>query len=238
MRQILIVVLLFLSITSFGQKSDKWQLSFQLQPELTFYKNQYSFRWKERFTKQTGNIGLASSIQYNLTGRIFVEGGLAFISRKLVTKAFIDQALLPPPYYDSTKILYVTRSIALRTFQLPVGIGATIIKSTKTKVFVKGTYIPNFLLNIKYQVNNYPFFKKNYWQGYSLNAGWGIDYQLDKNILFTSSVVYSLINTVAKDPYLFNQDENTIALPHTYLQVSTGIKVNLNQLRAIERTTP
>jgi hypothetical protein len=229
MRLIIIIILLFSSFCSFGQKGDNWQFSFQFQPELTFHKNQYSFRWKEKFTKQTFNVGLASSIQYNLTDRIFIEGGLAFIPRKLTTNAFVDQSLLPPPYYDSTKILYVSKSIALRTLQLPIGIGATIIKTAKAKVFIKGTYIPNFLLNAKYEVNNYPAFKKNYWQGYSLNTGIGMDYQLNKKIALTSSLAYSLTNTVTKDPYLFSQDERPIALPHTYLQLSTGIKMNIKQ---------
>ena len=230
MRQTLIAILLLSSTISFGQKSDRWQLSFQLQPELTFHKNQYSFRWKETFTKQTFNVGFASSIQYNLTDRIFIEGGLAFISRKLTTNAFVRQSLLPPPYYDSTLPLYVTKSIALRTIQLPLAIGVTIAKTAKAKIFLKGTYIPNFLLNTKYEVNNYPAFKKNYWQGYSLNAGIGTDYQLNKKIALTGSLSYSLTNTVTKDLYLFSQDERTIALPHTYLQLNTGIKINLHQL--------
>ncbi len=102
MRETLIAILLISSVSSLGQKNDKWQLSLQLQPEMTFHKNQYSFRWNEKFTKQTFNVGLASSIQYNLNDRIFIEGGLAFISRKLATNAFVAQSLLPPPYYDST----------------------------------------------------------------------------------------------------------------------------------------
>lgn len=228
MKQPLIAILLFSSVISFGQKSEKWQFSFQLQPELTFHKNQYSFRWKERFTKQTFNVGLAALIQYNLTDRIFIEGGLAFISRKLTTNAFIDQSLLPPPYLDSTKILYIIKSIGLRTLQFPLGAGVTILRTAKAKIFVKGTYIANFLLSAKYKVNNYPGFRKNYWQGHSLNAGIGTDYQLNNKMALTGSLAYSLINTVAKDPYLFSQDERPIALPHTYLQLSTGIKINID----------
>lgn len=230
MRQTFCAILLLFSVVSFGQKSAKWQLSFQLQPELTVHKNQYSFRWEERFNKQTFNVGLATLLQYNLTERIFIEGGLSFISRNLAANAFVNHSVLPPPYYDSTGILYVTRGIALRTLQLPLSVGATIVKTAKTKIFVKGTYIPNFLLNAKYEVNNYPAFKKNYWQGYSLNAGIGTDYQWNNKIALTGSLAYSLRNTVAKDPHLFSQDERPIALPHSYLQLSTGIKINFNQL--------
>ncbi len=228
MRQTLIALLLCSSVISFGQKSDRWQLSFQLQPELTFHKNQYYYKSQEQFTKLTFNIGAASLIQYNLTDRIFIEGGLGFISRKLTTQAFVSQSSLPVPYYDTTLVLHVTRSISLRTLQLPVGIGVTIIKTKNAKLFVKADYVPNFLLNTKYEISNYPAFKKNYWQGYSLNAGIGMDYQLNKKVSLTSALEYSFTNTVTKDPYLFSQDERSIALPHTYLQLSAGIKTSLN----------
>lgn len=227
MRHIIIIILLISSFSSLGQTGDKWQLSFQLQPELTFHKNQYSYRWKEKYTTQTFNVGLASSIHYNLTDRIFIEGGLAFISRKLTAKAFLDHSLLPPPYKDSTDLLRVAQSITLRTLQLPIGIGVNIIRMEKLKFFVKGMYIPSFLLNTKYDVNNYPSFKKNHWQGYSINASLGMDYQLNNKIALTSSLAYSLANTVNKDQYLYSQDQRPIALPHTYLQLSMGMKINI-----------
>lgn len=112
---ILIFILLTTSILAYGQKNNKWQLSFQLQPELTFHKNDYAFRWKEKYTKSTFNLGLSSSLHYNLTDKLFVEGGLAFISRKLKTTVFVAQDLLPPPYYDSVGIAYLTKSVSFRT---------------------------------------------------------------------------------------------------------------------------
>jgi len=229
MRNIIVLILLFSATSTFGQKSSKWQLSFQLQPELTFHKNDYAFRWNKKYTKSTFNIGVASLIQYNITKRVFIEAGLAFISRKLNTKAFVDQSLLPPPYYDSTLPLYITRSVSLRTLQFPIGIGVYVIKRNKTKVSVKGNYIPDYLLSTRYDVNNYPGFRKNYWQGYTLNAAIGMDYQLNKKITFSNSISYSFKNTVTKDYYLFSQDERTIALPHKYLQLSTGVKIDLKQ---------
>jgi len=228
MKQILFVFFMALSTIVVGQQNKKWQASFQLQPELTFHKNQYSYRWKEKFTKQTFNLGFSSSIYYNLTDRIFLEGGIAFISRKVNASAFINQALLPPPYYDSTLILYSTKSLSLRTLQFPLTIGVNIFKTTKANVFIKGTYISNYLLNVKYEVNKYPAFKKNYWQGYSLNIGMGGDYNLSSKYLLTGSLSYSLINKVKRDPYLFSQDERPIAVPHNYLQLSMGVKINLS----------
>lgn len=225
-KHILILGLSINSILSYGQKNSRWQLSFQLQPELTFHKNDYAQRWSRKYTKSTFSIGLSSTILCNLTAKVFIEGGLGFLSRKLNAKVFVDQALLPPPYYDSILVTYVSRSVSFRTLEIPIGIGYYFIKRKNKTFFLKGSYISNFLLNTKYRVNNYPSFKKNYWQGHSIIAGIGADYLLNKKIILTNTLSYSITNTVKKDNYLYSQDERNIALTHTFLQISTGIKIN------------
>lgn len=165
------------------------------------------------------------SLQYKITERLFIDFGLGYISRKLNTKVFVDQSLLPPPYYDSIKPLYTTKSVSFRTLQIPVGIGYNLIKTQKIALFLKGIYVPNFIVATKYEVNDYPAFKKNTWQGYSINCGLGIDYALSKKIQLTNSLAYSIANTVATDKYTFSQDEREIALTHNYLQLSAGVKI-------------
>jgi hypothetical protein len=226
LRLIFFLVIFTESFIASAQKIDKWQISFLLQPELTFHKNQYSFRWEDTYTKNSFNIGFASLLQYNLSNRIFFEGGLGYISRKLDCKVFVDHRLYPPPYTTSNLFLFVTNTVSQRIIQLPVGIGFYFLRGSKCNVFVKGNMISNFLLNVKYE-DRYPAFKKNYWLGFSINPAFGIDYKLGKKMTLIGSISYSVINTVAKDPYLFSQDENPISLPHTYLQFSTGIKMNL-----------
>ena len=227
MRHTITSILLLFSIFTFGQKSDRFSLVLQLQPELTIHKNDYAFRWKEKKTLATFNIGLNASLQYKLTQRLSVDFGLGFISRKLNTKVFVDQSLLPAPYYDSTKILYTTKSVSFRALQIPLGLTYSFIKTKTANIFLRGTYIPNFLLNTKYEVNNYPGFKKNIWQGQSLNLGLGFDYSINEKIKLTNCLSYSFGNTVAKDDYTFSQDERRIALTHTYLQLSAGVKIKL-----------
>ena len=227
MRHTITSILLLFSIFTFGQKSDRFSLVLQLQPELTIHKNDYAFRWKEKKTLATFNIGLNASLQYKLTQRLSVDFGLGFISRKLNTKVFVDQSLLPAPYYDSTKILYTTKSVSFRTLQIPLGLTYSFIKTKTANIFLRGTYIPNFLLNTKYEVNNYPGFKKNIWQGQSLNLGLGFDYSINEKIKLTNCLSYSFGNTVAKDDYTFSQDERRIALTHTYLQLGAGVKIEL-----------
>jgi hypothetical protein len=224
-----LIFFLVISVESFiasGQKIDKWQISFLLQPELTFHKNQYSLRWEDTYTKNSFNIGFASLLQHNLSNRIFLEGGLGYISRRLDCKVFVDHRLYPPPYTTSNLFLFVTNTVSQRIIQLPIGIGFYFLRVNKCNVFVKGNMISNFLLNVKYE-DRYPAFKKSYWLGLSINPAIGIDYKLGKKMTLIGSISYSVINTVAKDPYLFSQDENPISLPHTYLQFSTGIKMNL-----------
>jgi hypothetical protein len=223
------IFFLVISVESFiasGQRIDQWQISFLLQPELTFHKNQYSFRWGDTYTKHSFNIGFASLLQYNLSNRIFFEGGLGYISRKLDCKVFVDHRLYPPPYTSSNLFLFVTDTVSQRIIQLPIGIGFYFLRESKCNVFIKGNIISNFLLNVKYE-DQYPPFKKNYWLGFSINSAAGVEYKLSKKAFLIGSMSYSIVNTVAKDPYLFSQDENPISLPHTYLQLSTGIKINL-----------
>lgn len=228
MRYSLTLILLFVSILSFGQKKNKFSLVVQLQPELTFDKRDYTVHPTERRTGSTFNIGFNTSLQYNLSDQLFMDAGLGFISRQLNTKVFIDQTLLPPPYTDSTQILISPKSISFRTLQIPIGIGYSFIKSAKTNFFVRSTYVQNFLLNTKYGTNRYASFKKNYWQGHSINLGFGFDYGVNRKIQLTNSITYSLLNTMREDDYTHGfQNERRITFTHKYLQLSTGVKIKL-----------
>lgn len=225
MRYKITSILLVISFLSFGQKNEKLSLLMQVQPELTMHKNDYAFRLTEKKDVITFNLGLNASLQYKISERLFIDLGVGYISRKLNTNVFVDQKLLPPPYYDLAKPLYVTKSVSFSTFQIPIGIGYNFIKRGKTNFFAKALYVPNYMLATKYEVNNYPAFKKNTWQGHSVNVGLGIDYSLSKKVQLTNLITYSLANTVARDQYTFSQDEKEIALTHNYLQFSTGVKI-------------
>ena len=226
MRPAFILLVFTQSLIASAQKIDKWQISFQLQPELTFHKNQYSLRWEETYTKNSFNIGFTSLIQYNLSNNIFFEGGLGYISRKLDCNVFVNHDLYPSPYTSTNSFLYTTDKISQRIIQAPIGLGLYFLKLNKLNAFIKADFISNFLLNVEYE-DRYPAFKKNYWLGYSINPAVGIDYRLSTKIAIIGSVSYSVINTVVNDPYLFSQDKNPISVPHTYLQLSLGIKMTL-----------
>ena len=226
MRPAFILLVFTQSLIASAQKIDKWQISFQLQPELTFHKNQYSLRWEETYTKNCFNIGFTSLIQYNLSNNIFFEGGLGYISRNLDCKVFVNHDLFPSPYTSTNSFLYTTDKISQRIIQAPIGLGLYFLKLNKLNAFIKADFISNFLLNVEYE-NQYPAFKKNYWLGYSINPAVGIDYRLSTKIAIIGSVSYSVINTVVNDPYLFSQDKNPISVPHTYLQLSSGFKMTL-----------
>ena len=215
------------TMCSYGQKQHKFSLILQVQPELTSNKNDYAFRWTDKKTITTFNVGLNASLQYKLTQHLFTDFGLGFISRRLRTKVFVDQSLLPSPYYDSTGILHVTKSVSFRTLEFPLGVGYNFLKTNNMNLFAKGLFVPNFILNTKYETNNYPAFKKDIWQGYSINFGLGVDRTLNKKIIFTTLLDYSVKNTVARDNYTFSQDDRRIALTHKYLQLNLGVKFNL-----------
>ena len=230
MRNILMMLLIVSCIPSFGQEKEKFQLSFQFQPELTFHQNQYSYRWREKYTKTTFNVGISSEVQYNVTNRLFVNIGLGYISRRLNTTVFLDQATLPPPHYSATKELNNTKYLSYRTLQIPINIGYNFIENQKFKSFLLIGISANYLLNANYKVGNPQYddtYKKGYWQGVSFNGGIGTDIHLTKNLFLTNSISYSFTNPVHSDKFLFSQDDKAIALPHKYLKVSTGIKMSL-----------
>lgn len=231
MKKILTLTLLTFALQAIGQKKSKLQLSFQLQPELTFHQNRYSSISTPKHTKSTFNLGFASTVQYNLTDNMFFDMGFGYISRRLNTSAILDQATLPPPHYSATKELNHTDYLSYTTLQIPVNFGYVIVDNKKFKSFLLVGMSANYLLKAKYKVGNPQYddtYKKGYWQGLSFNGGIGIDFPLTKNMTLTNSITYSFINSVQKDKFLVRKrDEGPIALSHNYLRLSIGIKTSL-----------
>lgn len=231
MKKILTLTLLTFALQAIGQKKSNLQLSFQLQPELTFHQNQYSSISTPTHTKSTFNIGISSTVQYNLTNRIFFDIGFGYISRKLNTSVILDQATLPQPHYSASKELNYTNYLSYKTVQIPVNFGYVFIENKKIKSFLLLGMSANYLLKAKYKVGNPQYddtYKKGYWQGLSLNGGIGTDLHLTKNTTLTNSITYSFINSVQKDKFLVRKrDEGEMALPHKYLSLSIGIKTSL-----------
>lgn len=231
MRQILTIILSFCAVISFGQNNEKLSFSVQLQPELTYHKNNYAYRWKDTYTKSTFNIGIEATIQYCLTKHLFVETGLGFISRKLNTTVFLNQNALPPPRQSWTQELVNTKSVSFRTLQIPVNFGFNVISKQKINLFLNAGLTGNFLLNTYYGLGGFKqyegSYKKNYWQGYSVILGIGTDYKISKKLKVTSRMSYSIVNTTKEDEYLFSQDEYVIPLPHKFLRLSVGLRMRL-----------
>jgi hypothetical protein len=231
MRHILTAILLLSPALSFGQKNNNFSIAFQIQPELTYHKNNYAYRWKDTYTKSTFNIGLEATIQYYFTKRLFAETGLGYISRKLNTTVFLNQNVLPPPRQSATQELVNTKSVSFRTLQFPLNFGYNVISKQKIDLFLNAGLAGNFLLNTYYGLGGFKqyegSYKKNYWQGYSVNLGLGTDYKISKKIKAISRISYSIINTMKDDKYLFSQDEYVIPLPHKYLRLSVGLRMVL-----------
>jgi hypothetical protein len=230
MRHTITLLLLFFSIAIFGQNKRNFSLLIQAQPELTIHKNDYAHRYKEKYTKTTLNVGISSSIQYYLTDNLFLSAGLGYIPRQLKTNVFFNQGAIPPPRQSGTLELVTTKSLSYRTLFFPVNVGYVFLNKRKLTSFAVCEFSGNYILNAKYDVNFDKYdgtYKKNYWQGYSLNIGLGSEYKVSKSLNLISSVAYSGVNTVQRDVYLFNQDEYQIPLPHKYLKLSIGIKIPL-----------
>ena len=230
MKHIIISCLLFSPILSSGQNKGNFLLHFEIQPELTYHKNDYAHRYREKYTKTTANVGVSSNVQYFLTDNLFISAGLGYIPRQLKTNVFLNQAAIPPPRQSFTLELNTTQSLSYRTLFLPASIGYIFLKKRKLNPLVICEFLGNYILNARYDVNFDKYdgtYKRNYWQGYSLNLGFGTDYKISKKIVATCRVLYSVINTVNADEYLFSQDKYVIPLPHKYLKLNLGIKIPL-----------
>lgn len=231
MRNLLTAIFLLCHSFSFGQEYEKLSFSIQLQPELTYHKNNYAYRWRETYTKVTSNVGVEATVQYYVTNHLFAEAGLGYISRKLKSTVFLNQHVLPPPRQSWTEELVNTKSVSFRTIQLPVNFGYNIISKEKMSVSLNAGITANFLLNTFYEVNGFKqyegTYKKNYWQGYSFNLGVGSDYKIYKKLKATGRISYAVVNTMKDDDYLFSQDDYAIPLPHNFLRLSVGFRMGI-----------
>jgi Outer membrane protein beta-barrel domain len=224
MKLFIVLALSLLPALTDAQKEGKFHIGFQVQPELTFYKSSYIAVYPPAHSKSSFNLGFNLYGQYQITDRLFATLGLGFISRKLNTDIDFNLALLPKPYYDTTLLGIYSNTVSYRILQIPLGLGYNFLKFNKANIFASFVFVPNFLLNEKYvNLKNYPAFKKNYWQGFSLNPIIGIDYALSKKIKLNGAIAYSLVNTVREEEY----SNRHPALKHQYLQLGLGVKMKL-----------
>ena len=228
MKQVILLTLLSLSVASYGQ-SQKWQLSFQLQPEMTFHKASYVPN-ADSAIKSTFNIGAGTLVQYNINNGFFINGGIGFISRTLQTAAVLDQAALPPPNQSITLELVTTKSVSYRVLSVPVNLGYYFVREDNFKSFVTTGISGNYLLNAQYTNATFPkydgTYKKNHWQGHSVNVGLGAEFKISRSIDATSSISYSIVNKVNEDEYLRGKNGNA-TLTHNFLTLNVGIKIPL-----------
>lgn len=228
MRKIILFILPIFSVSLYGQNA-KWQLSLQVQPEMTFYKDSYRWFGKNN-EKSTLNAGAVAGIQYNINKRFFASAGIGFISRKLVTANNLNQASLPPPRQSFTLELVTTESVSYRVISVPVNIGYNVLATDRFKGFVTTGFSGNYLLNTYYKSNFSRYdgaYKKNYWQGYTLCLGLGTDIKLTKKLSASSSLSYALKHQVKKDEYLFSQEDGGLTLGHNFLSLGIGVKFQL-----------
>jgi hypothetical protein len=127
MKHILLITrFLIVCNISLGQTT-KWQVSIQLQPEITFHKDSYSW-WKENADRSTSNMGIASLVYYNINERFFLNSGVGFISRTLQTSNFLDQSALPPPRRSLSMELVTTESVAYGVLSIPINVVTTLFQ--------------------------------------------------------------------------------------------------------------
>lgn len=228
MKKRLTLALVLVSIQAIAQQTNKLQVSFQLQPELTFHQNRYNSSVLPQWGKATFNLGFASTVQYRFSKRFFGDIGLGYHSRRMNTIAILDQATLPPPHYSATKELNNTSYLSYKTLQIPVNLGLVLTSGKKMTTFVQAGITANYLLAARYKVGNPQYdatYYKGYFQGIAITTGLGADLRLTEKFSLTNSITYALTNAVKQDAFLRRQA--SIAIPHNYVTLNIGVKMDL-----------
>lgn len=226
MGQSFLLILLLASSISFGQ-NQKWYGIVQVQPEITFHKDNYAPNQNNSGTI-TPNIGFSILAQHNFSKSVFMNAGFGYISRKLNSSNPINQSALPPPHGSNTSELVVHKKIAYRILSFPISMGYRFLQKEKFTGFGIAGISANYLLNTKYGSSSSKYggtYKKNYWQGYSINLGAGAEYKLIKKIPVTASLTYAIVNKIKADEYIYNpQGPGLLTLSHNFLSINLGVK--------------
>lgn len=228
MRKLLSVIIFFTYLQVDGQDIQKWQLVTSFQPELTFHSNNYSrirsSQPLDTITRASFSYGAGAALKFNVSQRLFLQAGFNLVFRNMrKTLIFFNKREMP--IKDTTGPLITTSSISLRTLELPVNVGYSILNSKRGKISLLAGYAFNYLLNVRY--NDEWTFKRNYWQGHSILLGAEYSKPINDNINFLAAAMYSIRNTVSTDTYIMSQDEPFIDLPHKFLKMNLGLELKL-----------
>lgn len=218
--------MLLSSFFVFGQKQDKLFYTFHLQPEKTYYYDSYDLLNRDPKPVSTFNAGMGVGVHYELSNKLFLETGLDYISRKLITKVIFDQHSLPPNRRWYTDELIITKSIELRMLYIPLNFGCRITINEKLNLYLNAGVTGNLLLNTDYFSGYRPAFWKLDLNGYTLNLGIGSYYKISKNCIINGMITYSVINSVKEDRYLDGDSHHDIALTHEFLKLTLGVNVS------------
>ncbi len=212
---------------------------FCLQPELAFSKSDYSRTSPTSPIPRTMginayfNCGIRGSIEQRLTKKIFLDGGVGYIARRLKTRVFFNQNVIPPPRQSPTQELNTAKFVNYRIIEFPLYCSYRFKINDTVYLSVVTGLIGNYLLNAKYGVQKKygGQYKKDHFLGYSWNLGVGMESGRPRNIKIFARAVYSIVNKVKKDPYLFSQTEYQVAVTHHYLDLTMGIKLKVGTIK-------
>jgi hypothetical protein len=237
MRKVITYLLFAIPVCSNGQEGNKLSVMIHVQPEITFYNSNYSYRWRDPYLEASFCVGGGVALQYNISRRIFADIGVGYIPRRLQTQVFFNQGAIPPPRQSFTQELVISKDVSMRMIVLPFNVGYRFKRKENTTWFINAGVAGNYLLNTDYNMKGRyaGSYKKHEWQGISIIFGGGFDQEIKKNIFITGKAGYSMINTMRIDPYLSSQDHYGVALSHTFLDLSVGVKIPFHGLKHVSK---
>ncbi len=234
-KQCFMLLLLSHSYLACGQKEEKLFYGIHFRPEKTYYQDSYNYSsfgsLIDPIPKEAYNFGLGAGVHYDLTKSIFVETGLDFISRKLTSKAILNNHALPPPHYRMTLEWIVIKSMSLRMLEFPLNFGCRLNANENLNLYLISGLSGNLLLNNYYDLLVFTGYEDTYWRfyfnGYSINVGIGADCKISKNCFITAKLTKSVINSVKEDKYLLHGGNHSgVKVTHEFLCFTLGVNVS------------
>jgi hypothetical protein len=89
-------------------------------------------------------------LQYEATKKIFIQGGVGYIPRKINASVIFDQSAIPPPRQSFTEELVHASQVTYRTIQFPVLLGYNLATTAKCKWYINAGVIGNFVTEAHY----------------------------------------------------------------------------------------
>ncbi len=115
------------------QNNYKWNMPFQIKPELTFHKNNNPTERRVKYPKSALKLDKSSPGRNEYTNKIYLTMKSGYIAKWPSATVFHSQNVLPKSHQKWTRESVTTKPASIRTLFIPVDISYAFMKGKKYK---------------------------------------------------------------------------------------------------------